>query len=305
MPSMFSPQVKGYVTLETQNLVSICKDPDGLTGCVTSNGPRLGGAGTFNYPTAIAFLGCTAYVVNYQGASVSICTNATGLTNCTTSQGPGYRGTGVASTFSGPVGIAFYNGLGYVTNAGSSSVSICDCATAMIDCRTSTGGGTFSAPYSIAFYNGWAYVANEPANSVSICKNTYDLTSCTRYTGEGKFGFPTSISFYNNWAYVTSSGGYNAVVICRDPINLVNCTSYNGQGTFQYPIATAFYLGHAYTSNTNTAAVTKCQDATNLATNCTSIPGFPSPYGIAFYPTLPAGPTLVCAPLDEHSWSIS
>lgn len=152
----------------------------------------------------------------------------------------------------------------------------------MIDCRTSTCEGTINNPYAIAFYNDWAYIASLGSSSIVICTNPTDLTGCTVHSG---FSSPSSIGFYNDWAYITSPGS-NTVIVCTDPLtlDLATCTSYSGQGTFQYPIATAFYNGHSYTSANSAGAVAKCQDATDLSTNCVTIPNFPSPYGLAFYP---------------------
>ncbi len=140
-----------------------------------------------------------------------------------------------------PVGIAFYNGNGYVTNAGKNTVSVFNYTTAAI-IGNITG---FDYPTGIAFYNGNGYVANDKNNTISVFNPS--TNTITKQVHNANFSNPVCIAFYNGNGYITVSTSSTKHIlvfnVSTDKI-IGNVTGFTGY----YDLAgnIAFYKNYGY-----------------------------------------------------------
>ena len=249
-----------------------------ITQCIadTSTGElsdcRVAVNGGFSNPRQIAIYRNVAYVTSTTGSVSKCALGFAGISSCADA------GSGLSNVN----GIAFNNGLAYISSivGGVATIQKCNVADSgggLSNCVADeiyTSNDSFSG---MTTNNGYLYTTGvfNGVSAVLICQidpSSGALSSCSQYSpvdndDNSLFVNPSSIAINNGFAYITNSSrgndGANGGFIIQCAVNqnglLSNCAALNPDEGFYIPSGISISNGVAYITNTRIDSVSSCQ----------------------------------------------
>lgn len=223
----------------TQCLVN----PNGIdhTNCQTINLGRL----VINSPSASAVNNGIVFFADNVAKGYTQCnTNANGIISSSCK-------LITPSGFSGPTGIAFYNGYAYFSNWGSSYTQCSTNIDGTINnssCNTFTPASGLGSAYNLTVSNNKVYFTSK-SNYITQCNvtgNGIDQNSCTKIIPQGSSVLVSSagIGVHGNYIYITDSSKNQYVQCMIDSTGILvgTCTAIkpSGGGSLSSPVSITF-----------------------------------------------------------------